>query len=146
MTMSWVAQSTPSQASMILHVVLDRAGLGLDDAVDDGEDVGRVLGRLEVGLLGGELHRTGRRPVELLDALGERAGVPELLVDVGGERLGDLLGADAVEMRRRWPGSSSPSPSPSSMRAVRSSTIASRLAAFSSARMPAPTFCLVAIS
>ena len=29
---------------------------------------------------------------------------------------------------------------------VRSSTIASRLAACSSARMPAPTFCLVAMS
>src|SRR6185437_13450618 len=38
-------------------VVLDGAGLGLDDALDDVHDVGLVLGRLQIGLLGGEVQR-----------------------------------------------------------------------------------------
>jgi hypothetical protein len=36
-------------------VVLDRAGLGLDHALDDVHDVGLRLGRLEIGLLGLEV-------------------------------------------------------------------------------------------
>ncbi len=36
-------------------VVLDGAGLGLDDAADDVDDVGLALGRLEEGLLGDEV-------------------------------------------------------------------------------------------
>ena len=49
-------------------VVLDRAGLGLDHALDHVHDVGLVLGRLQVGLLGGEVERAGDDAVELLDA------------------------------------------------------------------------------
>ena len=46
------------------------------------DDVGLVLGRLEVGLLGGELQRAGDDAVELLDARRELLRVAELLLDV----------------------------------------------------------------
>ena len=82
MTMSWVTGSTPSVSSMIAVVVLDGAGLGLDDALDDVHDVGLVLGRLQVGLLGGEVQRARHDAVELLDARGELLRVAELLLDV----------------------------------------------------------------
>ena len=51
MTMSWVTGSIWSVSWMIAVVVLDGAGLGLDDALDDVHDVGLVLRRLQVGLL-----------------------------------------------------------------------------------------------
>ena len=54
--MSWVTGSTPSVSSMIAVVVLDRAGLGLDHALDHVDDVGLVLRRLQVALLGAEVH------------------------------------------------------------------------------------------
>ena len=76
MTMSWVTQSTPSATSMIRVVVLDRAGLRLDHALDDVHDVGLVLGRLQVALLGLEVQRAGDDAVELLDAAGELLRVP----------------------------------------------------------------------
>src|SRR5918912_467739 len=48
-------------------VVLDGARLGLDHALDDVDDVGLLLGRLQVRLLGLELHRAWDDAVELLD-------------------------------------------------------------------------------
>ena len=81
-TMSFVTGSTPSVNSMIRVVVLDRAGLGLDHALDHVDDVGLLLGRLEVGLLGREVHRARHDAVELLDPVGELLGVAELLLDV----------------------------------------------------------------
>src|SRR3954466_7667888 len=48
-------------------VVLDRAGLGLDHALDHVHDVGLVLGRLEVALLGAEVEAAGHDSAELLD-------------------------------------------------------------------------------
>lgn len=81
-------------------VVLDRTQLGLDDALDDVDDVGLVLGRLEVGLLGGELHRTGDHPVERLDVRRELLRMQDLVLDVGLQCLHDLLGAHAFGVRR----------------------------------------------
>ena len=79
-------------------VVVDRPGLGLDHAADHVDDVGLVLGRLEVGLLGLELLRAGDDSPQLLDPLGEPLRVPELLLDVLGQRLLDLLRADTVRV------------------------------------------------
>jgi hypothetical protein len=45
-------------------------------------DVGLVLGRLQVGLLGGEVQRARYDAVELLDASRELLRMPELLLDV----------------------------------------------------------------
>ena len=70
------------------------------DALDDVHDVGLVRRRLEVALLGRELHRPRHDAVELLDAGGELLGVPELLLDVLLEGLDDLLRADAVGVDR----------------------------------------------
>jgi hypothetical protein len=42
--------------------VLDRPGLGLDHALDHVHDVGLVLGRLEVGLLGVKSSEPGTTP------------------------------------------------------------------------------------
>src|SRR3954453_20851862 len=81
-------------------VVVDRAGLGLDHALDDVDDVGLVVGRLQERLLGGELERAGHHAVELLDAVGELLRVAELLLDVLLQRLDDLLRADAVGVDR----------------------------------------------
>ena len=53
--MSCVTGSRPSQNSMMPVVVVDRAGLGLDHALDDVDDVRLLVGRLEVGLLGLEV-------------------------------------------------------------------------------------------
>src|SRR5829696_2937772 len=55
-------------------VVLDRAGLGLDDATDDADDVGRIT-RLQRRLLVHHVERAGGRAVEVLDATGELARV-----------------------------------------------------------------------
>ena len=82
MTMSFVTGSTPSVISMIGVVVLDRTGLGLDHALDDVDDVGLVLGRLQRVLLGGEVLGAGDDAVELLDARRELLRVAELLLDV----------------------------------------------------------------
>src|SRR5215207_2877722 len=81
-------------------VVLDRAGLGLDHALDHVHDVGLVLGRLQVRLLRVELERARHDAVELLDAAGELLRVAELLLDVLLERLDDLLRAHAVGVDR----------------------------------------------
>ena len=80
--MSLVTGSTPSVTSMISLVVLDRARLGLDHALDDVHDVGLVLRRLQVVLLGREVRRARHDAVELLDAGRELLRVPELLRDV----------------------------------------------------------------
>ena len=80
--MSCVTKSTPSVDLDDRVVVLDRAGLGLDHALDDVHDVGLVLGRLQVGLLGREVERARHDAVELLDARRELLRVPELLLDV----------------------------------------------------------------
>src|SRR6478735_5897179 len=82
------------------RVVLDRAGLGLDHALDDVDDVRLLVGRLQVGLLRAEVERPGHDAVELLDPLGELAGVAELLLDVGLERLDDLPRAHPVRVDR----------------------------------------------
>ena len=63
-------------------VVLDCAALGLDHALDHVHDVGLLVGRLQVGLLGAEPLRSGDDPVELLDPLGEQLRVAKLLLDV----------------------------------------------------------------
>jgi len=97
--MSWVTKSTPSVNSMMV-VVLDGAVLGLDHALDDVHDVRLVLRRLEVRLLGPELHRPRDDAVELLDPVRERLRVAELLLDVRLERLDDLLRPDAVGVDR----------------------------------------------
>src|SRR5215217_2193395 len=81
-------------------VVLDRAGLGLDHALDHVDDVRLVLRRLEVGLLGAEVERAGDDAVELLDPARELLRVAELLLDVGLERLDDLLRPHAVRVDR----------------------------------------------
>src|SRR4051794_16860858 len=79
-------------------VVLDRAGLGLDHALDDVHDVGLVRGRREIGLLGREVDRGRHDAVELLDPGRELLGVPELLLDVLLEGLDDLLGPHPVRV------------------------------------------------
>ena len=66
-----------------LVVVLDRPALGLDHAAHHVQHVGLSLGRLEVGLLRGEVERAGNHAVQLLDPLAELLRVPELLLDVG---------------------------------------------------------------
>jgi hypothetical protein len=80
--------------------VLDRAGLGLDHALDHVHDVRLLAGRLEVRLLGVEVERAGHDAVELLDPVRKHPGVPELLLDVLLERLADLLRAHAVRVDR----------------------------------------------
>ena len=85
---------------MIRCVVLDRAGLGLDHAADHVHDVGLLLRRLQERLLGGELFRARDHAVQLLDPVGELLRVPELLLDVLGQRLLDLLRPHAVEVDR----------------------------------------------
>jgi hypothetical protein len=65
-----------------LVVVVDRAGLRGDHALDDVYDVALVLGWLQVGLLGLEVHRPGHHAVELLDTRRELSGVAKLLLDV----------------------------------------------------------------
>ena len=58
------------------------------------------VGRLEVGLLGRELHAARHDAVQLLDPLAELLGVPELLLDVLLEVLDDLAGPHAVRVDR----------------------------------------------
>ncbi len=81
-------------------VVLDRAPLGLDHALDHVHDVDLLRGGLKVGLLGGELLRARHDPVELLDALGELLCMAQLLLDVLRQRFLDLLRPDAVGVDR----------------------------------------------
>ena len=85
--MSWVTGSIAVGLLDDPAVVLDRARLGLDHALDHVHDVDLLVGRLQVGLLGREVERAGDDAVELLDPSRELLRVAELLLDVLLERL-----------------------------------------------------------
>ena len=81
-----------------LFVLSDRTLLSGDDTFDDGNDVGQLGRRLKRLLRCLEVHASWHDAADRLDPLGKRLSVREFLLNVGVERLLDLLSTNSIEV------------------------------------------------
>src|SRR5262249_61864968 len=75
----------------------DVFGFGAEDALNPADHVGRVGRRLHVALRQVNVLAAGDRAAELLDAVADLRSMLQLALNVGGQRLLDEIGADAIQ-------------------------------------------------